>query len=78
MAGVANIGLRPTATANGRACLEVHLSTGRRTATAAHICAHFLHRRLRAEQNSPRSDALRADRLDSQTARDWLAANLPA
>ena len=45
----------------------------------AHIRVHFLHR-LRAEQKFASLDALRAQiALDSQAARDWLAANpLPA
>jgi len=79
VAGVANIGLRPTATANGRARLEVHLFDWARDCYGAHIRVHFLHR-LRAEQKFPSLDALRAQiALDSQTARDWLAANpLPA
>ncbi len=79
VAGVANIGLRPTATANGRARLEVHLFDWARDCYGAHIRVHFLHR-LRAEQKFPSLDALRAQiALDSQAARDWLAANpLPA
>lgn len=79
VAGVANIGLRPTATANGRARLEVHLFDWTQDCYGAHIRVHFLHR-LRAEQKFPSLDALRAQiALDSQTARDWLAANpLPA
>lgn len=79
VAGVANIGLRPTATANGRARLEVHLFDWAQDCYGAHIRVHFLHR-LRAEQKFASLDALRAQiALDSQAARDWLAANpLPA
>ena len=79
VAGVANIGLRPTATANGRARLEVHLFDWAQDCYGAHIRVHFLHR-LRAEQKFSSLDALRAQiALDSLAARDWLAANpLPA
>ncbi len=73
--GVANIGLRPTATENGRARLEVHLFDWTQDCYGAHIRVHFLHR-LRPEHKFPSLDALRAQiALDAQAARQWLAAH---
>lgn len=71
--GVANIGIRPTATSNGRARLEVHLFNWTRECYGAHIRVHFLHK-LRAERKFESFDALRAqiDR-DAEIARNWFA-----
>ncbi len=75
--GVANIGVRPTATANGRARLEVHLFDWKQDCYGAHIRVHFLHR-LRAERKFESLDALRAQiAIDTAHARDWFA-NQPA
>jgi len=71
--GVANIGVRPTATANGRARLEVHLFDWTQDCYGAHIRVHFLHR-LRAERKFESLDALRAQiAIDTVHARDWFA-----
>ena len=71
--GVANIGIRPTATSNGRARLEVHLFNWTRQCYGARIRVHFLHK-LRAERKFESFDALRAqiDR-DAEIARNWFA-----
>ncbi|AVR88572.1 bifunctional riboflavin kinase/FAD synthetase [Thauera aromatica] len=75
IAGVANIGLRPTVTANGRARLEVHLFNWTRDCYGAHIRVHFLHK-LRAERRFDSLDALRAQiAADAATARQWLQDN---
>jgi riboflavin kinase/FMN adenylyltransferase len=75
VSGVANIGLRPTATTNGRARLEVHLFDWTQDCYGAHIRVHFLHR-LRPEHKFPSLDALRAQiALDAQAARQWLTAH---
>jgi riboflavin kinase/FMN adenylyltransferase len=75
VSGVANIGLRPTATTNGRARLEVHLFDWTQDCYGAHIRVHFLHR-LRPEHKFASLDALRAQiALDAQAARQWLAAH---
>ncbi|MCK2087489.1 bifunctional riboflavin kinase/FAD synthetase [Thauera aromatica] len=75
IAGVANIGLRPTVTANGRARLEVHLFDWTRDCYGAHIRVHFLHK-LRAERRFDSLDALRAQiAADAATARQWLQDN---
>ena len=71
--GVANIGVRPTATANGRARLEVHLFDWTQDCYGAHIRVHFLHR-LRAERKFASLDALRAQiAIDTELARQWFA-----
>ena len=71
--GVANIGVRPTATARGRARLEVHLFDWTQNCYGAHIRVHFLHK-LRDEHKFESLDALRAQITpDAQTARDWFA-----
>lgn len=71
--GVANIGVRPTATANGRARLEVHLFDWTQDCYGAHIRVHFLHR-LRAERKFASLDALRAQiAVDTELARQWFA-----
>ncbi|MCK2094651.1 bifunctional riboflavin kinase/FAD synthetase [Thauera aromatica] len=75
IAGVANIGLRPTVTANGRARLEVHLFDWTRDCYGAHIRVHFLHK-LRAERRFDSLDALRAQiAADAAGARQWLQDN---
>ncbi|WP_288024443.1 bifunctional riboflavin kinase/FAD synthetase [Thauera sp.] len=71
--GVANIGVRPTATARGRARLEVHLFEWSQNCYGAHIRVHFLHK-LRSEQKFDSLDALRTQiALDSEAARQWFA-----
>lgn len=73
IAGVANIGVRPTASADGRARLEVHLLDWTQECYGAHIRVHFLHR-LRAERKFESLDALRAQiGLDTEQARNWFA-----
>lgn len=75
IAGVANIGVRPTATSSGRARLEVHLFNWTESCYGAHIRVHFLHK-LRAERKFESLDALRAQiALDADTARQWFADN---
>jgi len=75
IAGVANIGVRPTATSSGRARLEVHLFDWTESCYGAHIRVHFLHK-LRAERKFESLDALRAQiALDAETARQWFADN---
>ena len=75
IAGVANIGVRPTATSSGRARLEVHLFNWTESCYGAHIRVHFLHK-LRAERKFESLDALRAQiALDAETARQWFADN---
>ncbi|ENO88902.1 bifunctional riboflavin kinase/FAD synthetase [Thauera linaloolentis] len=75
IAGVANIGVRPTATSNGRARLEAHLFDWTQSCYGAHIRVHFLHK-LRAERKFESFDALRAQiALDADTARQWFADN---
>ncbi|WP_068634748.1 bifunctional riboflavin kinase/FAD synthetase [Thauera butanivorans] len=75
VAGVANVGVRPTATSSGRARLEVHLFDWTRECYGAHIRVHFLHK-LRAERKFESFDALRAQiALDADSARQWLADN---
>jgi riboflavin kinase/FMN adenylyltransferase len=75
IAGVANIGVRPTATSSGRARLEVHLFDWTRECYGAHIRVHFLHK-LRAERKFESFDALRAQiALDADTARQWFIDN---
>jgi len=71
--GVANIGVRPTATSNGRARLEVHLFNWTQECYGAHIRVHFLHK-LRAERKFESLDALRAQiARDAEIARHWFA-----
>ena len=71
--GVANIGVRPTATSNGRARLEVHLFDWTQECYGAHIRVHFLHK-LRAERKFESLDALRAQIVrDAEIARLWFA-----
>ncbi|WP_424217983.1 bifunctional riboflavin kinase/FAD synthetase [Thauera humireducens] len=73
IAGVANIGVRPTATSAGRARLEVHLFDWTQSCYGAHIRVHFLHK-LRAERKFESLDALRTQiALDADIARQWFA-----
>ena len=73
VAGVANVGVRPTATDAGRARLEVHLLDWQQDCYGAHIRVHFLHK-LRNEQKFPSLDALKAQICrDAETARAWFA-----
>ena len=73
--GVANIGVRPTATARGRARLEVHLFDWTQSCYGAHIRVHFLHK-LREERKFESLDALRAQiARDAQVARDWFVSH---
>ena len=75
VAGVANVGVRPTATSRGRARLEVHLFDWTQNCYGAHIRVNFLHK-LRDEHKFESLDALRAQiALDAQTARDWFVAH---
>jgi riboflavin kinase/FMN adenylyltransferase len=75
VAGVANVGVRPTATDAGRARLEVHLLDWQQDCYGAHIRVHFLHK-LRNEQKFPSLDALKAQiGRDAETARAWFAQN---
>lgn len=72
--GVANVGVRPTAAARGRARLEVDLFDWTQNCYGAHIRVHFLHK-LRDERKFESLDALRAQiARDTQAARDWFAA----
>ncbi|MBS0552125.1 MAG: bifunctional riboflavin kinase/FAD synthetase, partial [Proteobacteria bacterium] len=57
--GVANIGVRPTATAIPRPRLEVHLFDWQQECYGAHLRVHFLHK-LRNEQKFDSLDALKA------------------
>lgn len=71
--GVANIGIRPTATDAARPRLEVHLFDWTRECYGAHLRVHFLHK-LRNEQKFESLDALTAQiRRDAEAARTWLA-----
>lgn len=75
IAGVANIGVRPTATDSGRARLEVHLFDWTQDCYGAHIRVHFLHK-LRAERKFESLDALTAQiARDADAARAWFAAH---
>ena len=75
IAGVANVGVRPTATSGGRARLEVHLFDWTQNCYGAHIRVNFLHK-LRDEHKFESLDALRAQiALDAQTARDWFVSH---
>lgn len=75
VAGVANVGVRPTATEAGRARLEVHLLDWQQDCYGAHIRVHFLHK-LRNEQKFPSLDALKAQICrDAEIARAWFVQN---
>ncbi|TAH41664.1 MAG: bifunctional riboflavin kinase/FAD synthetase [Betaproteobacteria bacterium] len=71
--GVANIGVRPTATDIPRPRLEVHLFDWQQECYGAHLRVHFLHK-LRNEQKFESLDALKTQiRIDADAARAWLA-----
>ncbi|MBS0510913.1 MAG: bifunctional riboflavin kinase/FAD synthetase [Proteobacteria bacterium] len=71
--GVANIGVRPTATAIPRPRLEVHLFDWQQECYGAHLRVHFLHK-LRNEQKFDSLEALKAQiHRDADAARAWLA-----
>lgn len=75
IAGVANVGVRPTATSRGRARLEVHLFDWTQNCYGAHIRVHFLHK-LREEHKFESLDALRAQiARDAQAAREWFESH---
>lgn len=74
VAGVANVGVRPTAARGGRARVEVHLFDWNEDCYGVPIRVHFLHR-LRAERKFESLDALRAQiAADARAARAWLDA----
>lgn len=73
--GVANIGIRPTATDIARPRLEVHLFDWNEPCYDAHLRVHFLHK-LRDERKFASLDALTTQiRYDAESARAWLAQN---
>lgn len=75
IAGIANLGSRPTVGGNQRPNLEVHLLDWQRDCYGAHLRIHFLHK-LRDEARYDSLDALKAQiRRDEDTARDWFAAH---
>ncbi|MGD9871098.1 MAG: bifunctional riboflavin kinase/FAD synthetase [Thauera sp.] len=75
IAGVANVGVRPTATSRGRARLEAHLFDWTQNCYGAHIRVHFLHK-LREEHKFESLDALRAQiARDAQAAREWFESH---
>jgi riboflavin kinase/FMN adenylyltransferase len=76
VAGVANVGLRPTVTSAGRPTLEVHLLFGwNRDCYGAHLRVHFLNK-LRDETKFDSLDALTAQiARDAEHARAWFADN---
>ncbi|AYH42426.1 bifunctional riboflavin kinase/FAD synthetase [Azoarcus sp. DN11] len=75
VAGVANIGVRPSVTSAGRPTLEVNLFDWNRDCYDIHLRVHFL-RKLRDEMKFPSLDALKARiARDAADARAWFAAN---
>ncbi|NMG50711.1 bifunctional riboflavin kinase/FAD synthetase [Azoarcus communis] len=71
--GVANIGIRPTATDAAQARLEVHLLDRRVDCYGAHLRIHFL-KKLRDEQKFASLDALKHQiAQDADAARVWLS-----
>lgn len=75
IAGVANVGVRPTATDSGQARLEVHLLGWSGDCYGAHPRIHFLHK-LREEIRFASLDALKTQiARDTDAARDWFALN---
>lgn len=75
IAGVANVGVRPTATDAGQARLEVHLLGWSGDCYGAHPRIHFLHK-LREETKFSSLDALKAQiARDTDAARDWFTLN---
>lgn len=75
IAGVANVGVRPTATDSGQPRLEVHLLGWSGDCYGAHPRIHFLHK-LREEIRFASLDALKTQiARDTDAARDWFALN---
>ncbi|PLX73662.1 MAG: bifunctional riboflavin kinase/FAD synthetase [Azoarcus sp.] len=73
LAGVANVGVRPTATDAGRARLEVHLLNWSGDCYGAHPRIHFL-LKIRDEMKFASLDELKTQiARDADTARDWFA-----
>ncbi len=73
VSGVANIGIRPTATDEARPRLEVHLFDWDQDCYGAHLRVHFLHK-LRDERKFDSLEALTAQiRRDAEAARAWLS-----
>jgi len=75
IAGVANIGVRPTLDDGSRPVLEVHLLNWDRDCYGAHLRVHFLNKQ-RGEVRFASLDAL-AEQItrDAVQARDWFAHN---
>lgn len=75
VAGVANVGVRPTVTSAARPTLEVHLFGWNRDCYGAHLRVHFLNK-LRDETKFESLDALTAQiAQDAEHARAWFADN---
>jgi riboflavin kinase/FMN adenylyltransferase len=73
VAGVANIGLRPTVANTDRPILEVHLFDWHQDCYGAHLRVHFQHK-LRDEARFASLDELTAQiSRDALQARDWFA-----
>jgi len=74
--GVANLGVRPTVNANGKATLEVHLFDFDRDIYGRHVHVHFL-KKLREEQKFPDLETLKRQiARDEQAARDYFATEI--
>jgi riboflavin kinase/FMN adenylyltransferase len=72
IAAIANVGLRPTASAANEPRLEVHLLDWTGDCYGACLRVHFLHK-LRDEIRFPSLDALKAQiTRDEHNARDWF------
>ncbi|HJV24785.1 MAG TPA: bifunctional riboflavin kinase/FAD synthetase [Aromatoleum sp.] len=75
VAGVANIGVRPSVTSAGKPTLEVNLFDWNRDCYDAHLRVHFL-KKLRDETKFASLDALKAQiAKDAVDARAWFANN---
>ncbi len=75
LAGVANIGIRPTVGSTPRPILETHVFDWSGDCYGAHLRIHFMHK-LRDEMRFESLDALsRQISNDILNARDWFAAN---
>lgn len=75
VAGVANIGVRPTIALEQRPNLEVHLIDWAADCYGAHLRVHFLHK-LRCEMRFDSLQSLSAQiARDTQAARRWFALN---
>lgn len=78
VAGVANVGTRPTVSNGTRANLEVHLLEGSPNLYGRRIDVHFVHR-FRAEKKYDSLEALRdAIQDDIDTAQRWFQQHPPA